>query len=356
MAQDASQKTKRAKLLDIEAQAELMEKRKTSWRLKVCRVHLAKKHLTNGTWKTWHFKKCQVLKGAPECANGGWKELMLKLRDGEVPTACQICSDMLRDRSFDLSELQNAIERGVISDDDEEVAAPCPLQDAVQMPDVEPEVSEVQAVGDGDGVGVLERVRRNPHLQLLPPNTHKRRFPVKCLLCVRRSTGKGAVFDLITTERHKWLDQHLDSATHKQHVGQAKARKRMQEQGQSGGSPEFKKCEGLCVQRCEGSKLFKVRDCFELWAQYNSLDHIKPVRRGETGHSYSSDITTGEHIIVHAKCKKEELRVNPAERTMCDLCRSLQNDRGVIRMIAKCYRKHIAARVPALIQVGFRSG
>ena len=76
-------------------------------------------------------------------------------------------------------------------------------------------------------VDVAQMVKEDEFLELLPPNSHKMTFPVRCLACFRKGTQKHAIFDLCSMRSQKWLKQHREGSTH---VGNGGLEKNAQEQ------------------------------------------------------------------------------------------------------------------------------
>ena len=87
------------------------------------------------------------------------------------------------------------------------------------------------------------------------------------------------------------------------------------------------------------------------WAAYNASKGIRTTQKSEenAGHQYTYDIRAEDYTIRHQACKQPWVRCGASPRAVCEKCLLIQNDRGVIQMVAKFYLKHAAARVLALV-------
>ena len=159
---------------------------------------------------------------------------------------------------------------------------------------------------EGNEGSVLDQVRANPHLELLPENSHKRRFPVKCNLCFRKHSRAHAIFDLVNLKKAKMLRQHLKTHTHRAKLAEWQANQvPVDLTAGASGTPGFVPCEGLSLPHCEGSKLYEMQNAYKLWAACNSSRGIQSAwkdKQEEFGHTYTYDIRTDSHAIRHQSC------------------------------------------------------
>ncbi|CAE7660477.1 unnamed protein product [Symbiodinium sp. CCMP2592] len=226
---------------------------------------------------------------------------------------------------------------------------------------------------------VRQLILKDPYLRMLPEGSLCKRFPVECSLCVRATTRKKAVFDLVSLERTKFYYQHVQSATHRRHLaareggnssrssaGAVKSSRSsagaigagsgagaataaaMEDEATATAEPPALKCQGFHVQKAPPeAKLASLLPAFELWAVYNQLNsglHQKDARK----HQYQHDMTTGHFILRHYDCQADEAYVpGPDVPALCEKCRSLGNDRCVLRMVQRFYVKHCGARLLA---------
>ena len=221
------------------------------------------------------------------------------------------------------------------------------VQDADEMLDVD----EGPKGGQDD---VVALVKDNPHLEMLEFGSHKRRFPVRCRLCVRGASSKMAVFDAISIKRRKWVDQHLNAPTHRANLKKWQADNPEHADGDCGPDvvQEQTVCQGFSVQGGVGSKLHAIREAFFHWAAYNStrqIHHTRQPGESQPWHRYMTDTVCNENIIIHRNCERKMLFVRPGRRTMCDKCSSLANDRYIVRMVARFYLKETGARNMAAV-------
>lgn len=345
----------------------VQEKRKAAWRLNTCRLHLAERSVHSRSWQSLRCKS-SVLRGAPDCPAGGWKKLMDTLLSGKLPEDCKLCMKLLGDAGFDMEALMLDLDPATTSFNKENK-------------DHSPEEIELDSAGEdqngqqkpqnpekqGGLQDVLQLVRDDRHLQLLDAGTHKRQHPVRCLRCVRSSTKKNAVFDLITLKKPKWYWQHVNCATHKANVAVWNAQQRVMRMAANGGvDPDdngsaapvqdlvLAPCQGLSLQKSRGTKLYELLDVFKLWFAYNSAAALASMRHDENnpGHTYNMDVRRNDCIIIHGRCKQENVPVRGDERPVCSKCKSLAEERSIRRMIGRFWMKHAAARALAFCQLG----
>ena len=230
--------------------------------------------------------------------------------------------------------------------------------DAIDVLGDSQEVQDDDGAGDGEKApDVLEWVRENPHLELLPRHSCKRQWPVRCLRCMRNCTKKLAVFDLVSTSNPKWYYQHVNGPTHKTKVALWKQSNQSKKRG-SGSDPSSgpgaddsvsQPCQGFSVQCCKGTKLHEARDAFKLWLCYNSANALVPAcDTGAGAHTYNIDAKNNDCIIFHHKCEKTAAPLQPGVRVLCARCTLLGKDRPILRMIGRFLLKHGAARALAL--------
>ena len=373
-----------------------LERQKSTWKLKACRAHLAQKRMTSSSWMSAHSHRA-ILKGSSSCNAGGWKKLMLALLEGEIPTSCEICRIFLQNHDFAMEAFQKDInpETSTIAwevdgAEDSQEGVPPKLQPIQCDPfevdtDDDDEKFEKNCAAAAEALekmctsSVLDKVRRNPLLEYLGAGTYKRRHPVRCQVCVRKSTGQKAIFDLITLRSEKKLRQHVDAPTHRQNVAIWKTEMLMKRQAsqissstQTSSSPPSTQasspqpggedivlalgdvvatkkivgmgtCEGFSLMECpENSKLYPIKDEVRLWFQYNGLRAAMPGVKG-AGHHHTYHAKSGDLTIFHHKCEDSVPAVEGVP-PQCVKCRGLKDDRPVVRMVSRFYLKHSAAR------------
>ena len=364
-------------------------------KLQAARVHLASLQVAANSWSRVHARG-QVLKGAMSCANGGWKRLVEQLVDGSVPDACKLCSELLSVAKFSMDALQRAVRQATddtphaLQDTSEQQSQQTKKEPGEKIVKQEPgEVSvkqEVQEASDAEdgaapsaGVQACRRgkadfdvrdlVRQNPHLQLLPENTHKRRHPVQCNICIRASSKQPAVFDLIDIRKEKFYLQHVNAPTHVRNLAVRKGGQAPRAAGGSGAArggagcpsmqtenpdaevPPAVDCHGLRLTKAlPASKIVQMLPAFELWVCYNALSNAACLHETEDGgcsmHQYTHDLTSGTYVIRHRLCERSSGSVvQEGMPPVCCKCYSLSNDRGIVRMITRFYLKHTAAHL-----------
>ena len=200
---------------------------------------------------------------------------------------------------------------------------------------------------------VCELVRNDPFLTRLPDNAYKMRFPVMCRICVRKATKKPAVFDLVNLRRTKYFYQHVQGPTHVDnvaaHIRKTKSKEAALDAAGQETAADFEgfdppKCDGFVVERAVNTKVHGVLAEFRLWFVYHCTNHIVKLQTEEDSrHQYSYDRRKQEHIIFHRLCTKEAVP-NDLQLSMCTKCRSLGNDRPLLRCIGKFYVKYCAGR------------
>ena len=335
-----------------------LEKRSRNWKLRACREHLAERRISAQSWKSMHCKGSK-LKGAPDCKEGGWNKLLQMLLSGTLPTECKICHQVLQSGGFSMEDFQRDTDPStttLFSGKDEAVEV---LGDSQEVQDG---AGSEDNEKDEKGLNILQWVKDDPHLELLPPNTCKRRWPVRCLRCVRQCNHRAAVFDLVSTKNPKWFYQHVRSPTHRDNV--ALWNLRQKSKGRPGSDPSsgpgdgdrtHLPCQGFSVQGSKGTKLHEVREAFKLWLCYNSANALAPARADTEirAHTYNMDAKSNDCIIFHHKCEKNTVQLNPGSRVLCSHCSLLGTDRGILRMVGRFFLKHGAARALALCQRGW---
>lgn len=364
-----------------EAEEKKKEQRAANLKLKIARVHLATLELHSHVWLQ-HHSKAAVVRGAVDCGLGGWKDLLKVLIVAESPDLlkkCEICKKMLLSNGFDLKVFQEVVNSGevpVIPAPAGESVHPLPLPPPVAARDVESAASQA---GDNpavardwgapgadeheDGVvqqdevedseeGVIELVKKDPFLQLLEPGSLKCRLPVRCLLCIRKSTGQMAVFDLVSKNRLKYWRQHVEGPTHVKNMAKARSR---QDVANHFIKEEKVACMGFCPEKAEGSKLHLLVREFKIWSLYNSLAYSRKLR-DKNRHKYSMDLVSNEHTVFHHSCEK----VAPPQvaeswspsHPACQKCLSIGNAKSMVRTVSRFYVKYAAARSWAKFQGG----
>ena len=324
--------------------------------LKKARGYLAERGIFAGAYMSAH-SKTGILRGVSTCAVGGWSILLDKLVAGEVPKACAVCVDFLASKQLDIRGLMEAPDTGDVA----------PLQDEGTS-------------AAGEEVDARALVLANTHLRLLPDGWGKKRTPVECLVCRRKSTGKLAVFDLSSAGGRKSYDQHVTGPTHvknvalarsgaqtfqssksAKHAGSAIVVREPCEPGEHEGyesdghqpsEPVALRCQGLHVQQAlKGAKVAKLLPAFELWqlwVGYNVRSSAINLHAEDQRHAYIHDLSTGHYIITHHSCQKDAASIVETDvPPLCNKCMSLANDRGLVRLALRFYVKQFAAHLLA---------
>ena len=333
--------------------------------LKKARGYLAERGIFAGAYMSAH-SKTGILRGVSTCAVGGWSILLDKLVAGEVPKACAVCVDFLASKQLDIRGLMDHIEDvpGVPGCDAGAAVASASKQEG-QNALVKQELEEAPDTGDvvplqdegtsaaGEEVDARALVLANPHLRLLPDGWGKKRTPVECLVCRRKSTGKLAVFDLSSAGGRKSYDQHVTGPTHvknvalarsgaqtfqssksARHAGSAIVVREPCEPGEHEGyesdghqpsEPVALRCQGLHVQQApKGAKVAKLLPAFELWVGYNVRSSAINLHAEDERHAYLHDLSTGHYIITHHSCQKDAASIVETDvPPLCDKCMSL---------------------------------
>ena len=296
-----------------------------------------------------------------DCKNGKWKDLLLELVSKEcqgIPQKCELCHDILTSAGFDFKSFRDTLSTAFVTDiaesedeepdDDQEIqeAELAGLADGLVIEDDESVEDDAEEGVTDDTPRGIKAVYKNPDLELLPRDTFRCVFPVKCLLCQTKK-GKPKVFDLCNPERLKYLNQHVDAPTHQRNL----ARRRAAQTGDADAGPAA--CQGFCVERSLGTSLHRLLKEYQLWAGYNTSEQISRVKDPECRHSYCWDNTKKEHTIFHMKCDKVAVsqlelasRRQPdhlRQNLICNKCRSLGENPSVRRMVSKFFVKHAAA-------------
>ena len=288
-----------------------------------------------------------------KCPLKGWKELLLELmKPGteSIPEACPVCLRFLKGcEEFNLGTFQQVVAKGVLPTQHLPPDPPAPTQQ-----DLEPDIQEGAgddecvelAVGASLKVGAgAALVEQDPYLVFLEPGTNKCKLPVQCQICVRKGTGQKAIFDLVSMSRTKYVRQHLDGPTHEEN------RILMEKQGSAASKfikVENVPCCGFCPDIAENTKVHDFLAEFKLWSIYNACPYAKQLNEQEHRHSYSVDLVSGRHCVFHHSCEKlaaPDVRSSWGESwPTCKKCRSLANDKAIIKMISRFWVKHAAAR------------
>ena len=245
-----------------------------------------------------------------------------------------------------------------------------------QSADQRPGVQDLAAEPE-PSIDVRALVRKLPFLELLPENTNKRRYPVRCHACVRPTTKQPAIFDLITLKHDKFLNEHCNGPTHARnlafwrlrHACQATKDSDKKSHGSGGGGSKgdtdddgdgdeegqevqskdtLHECQAFQLQNApEGAKLASVLPAFELWASYNVLSAAAPLCDGnDAGHKYHHDLGAGHYSIRHRHCNKQAgLIVEQGVPALCEKCRNLGDDRYILRSLNRFFVKHSAAHL-----------
>ena len=362
------------------------------------RSYLAQKRIHAYSWLAQHSKRAAV-KGAVECGNKGWKELLFHLVNDETdafPEKCPICSEMFTTAGFKMEDFKEAVENGPKTEDleqaKEELVAfgddgkdedhkrstddGCPDDpEALLGDDFEPDSPDEghhsgcqRPAATGAELSVVELIKRDPFVSLLPENTYKMRYPVICHICVRKATKKNSIFDLVDLRRTKYYYQHVEGPTHVGNMAEQleKIRKKKEaaaaegdgHQDGDGTMSEFAgfdppKCEGFVVEREVNTKVNGLLAEFRLWFVYNCTGNVLKLQTDEDSrHNYTFDRGQQQHRIFHRLCTKQASS-SGQPNSMCKKCRELGNDRPLQRCIGKFFVKYSAGRALNELPVGF---
>ena len=315
-------------------------------KLQIARLYLAKLRVHAHGWLQKH-SKAAVLKGAAECALGGWRELLILLVDPgckELPETCDICRKMFCGTDFNMEEFKRLIAAGKMprsKSEQKPVESLVEAQERSEPPAVEnldPEPAAPPVARKG--FSVTKEVESRPYLKLLEPNTNKCRLPIQCLLCIRKGTGKPAIWDGHSDSKKKYFFQHIDSCTHQRNLAVFKAENSASEKMIK---EEAVSCSGFCPESAPKTKLGKLLAEFKLWSAYNCINRSKEALNGNNGtsHQYSLSLTKDEHTIFHNDCKKVGVPQAAGgwaeDRPMCYKCQSLGHEKSMIRMVSKFF-------------------
>ena len=332
--------------------AERLQKRNHNLSLKIAREYLAKLMIHAHQWNSFHSKK-SVLKGTVDCPQGGWKKLLEELVSEQcrgIPEKCTLCQEILTSAGFNFASFQDALRQALVAkvpDSGDEPEDEQPEADLACLADglmIEDDEDAAEAGVADDTPEGIKAVHNDPDLELLPRDTFRCVFPVKCLLC-RNKKGKQKVFDLCNPSRLKYVNQHVNGPTHVKNLARRQT-------ARNGDDPS--PCQGFCPERSLGTNLHRLLKEYQLWASYNTSDQISHMVDVDSRHSYQWDNTKKEHTIFHQKCEKvasalleldsqrqpDHLRQN----LMCNRCRSLGENPSLRRMVSKFFVKHAAAR------------
>ena len=245
--------------------------------------------------------------------------------------------------------------------------APCP-----DVPRAKPDI--LTLVGyEEDGEDKRQVVRDHPLLELLAEGEFSKRHPIRCKACKRKATQQYAVFDMISSTTLRFVKQHVNGATHVKNaaklaqassaapvsrgVGSGRLPVKDAEAGPEDGNVMTQKtqmlqCQGFWVRRGpKSAKVVQLGDMFELWASYsitkvmNSSQFVKG-EAGEFNHTYTYDVPSHSYVIRHHSCAAEDGSiVEKGVPPMCSVCSELGNNRSIIRMMLRFYKKYSAAKL-----------
>ena len=341
-----------------------IEKRSLTRRLKLGRFLLARCQVHAHSWCSVHSKR-RLVKGAVACKNGSWLDLLKNMvsdSTSKVPDKCDICTSYLQQSDFNWEQFKDDLKKGLaapqrnhdLDSGNEEVVqvpdSPIKSEDRdidASAPSAE-KPKETQNRKNTKQFDAIKAVNENEFLELLDKGSHKKALPVKCLLC-RRRNGQAAIFDLVSHNRRKYYDQHVDSPTHQKLL---QAHLQAQDPTKQWVKQEVVACEGFCPEKAPSSKVFSMMAEFKIWSVYNGLEHSGTLNEASGArHAYNLNMVDQQHSVRHHSCEKTAAPVLTLSwgqgHPMCHRCRSLGNDRSVLRMVARFYVKHVAARVPA---------
>ncbi|CAK9042309.1 Uncharacterized protein SCF082_LOCUS24356, partial [Durusdinium trenchii] len=366
---EAEGKQKKKRQRTCKSKVKTAEERK----LAAVKAYLASKGITWPFCQKYHRRL--GLPGAHECKS--LTNLHASLMELEEPS-CTTCLAMLKAQSASLEELKMSLEEAVdkekypdspgisqlrkvsaatfLDDIEVEKSTPVPiepdqsraldpldpqnLQMELNMKDEEENLEENMEAEEDPFV----TVNRCPYLELLPPNTCDRRFPIRCLLRKSHAQPLGRVFEG-SAPRKKVVDnfvrQHLKAVTHIAAAARAAAALSEHPPIQQGQHDvqNMSACQGLSPTHGESSRSGAFANEFLLWARFTKL------AKSFTKHSYVYSIAEQEVKVHHEECEKVTGETDGQGRFICTMCQKNQLVQASLKSAIRFALKHWAARI-----------
>ena len=396
-------------------QGALTEQEEKKVRLESTERFLSDRGLDYGAWQAEHsafFRATRAAKGKV-CPGGGYKVLKTSLKDGQKPT-CPCCSDLLLQHGIALPRLLDFLDQQVqMARNPDMDGSDIPQPQSIQAKNNQnennggqpahpesqdqPENPETPNADGGGGADdddddlppeVVRLVKADKCLKLLPQGTHRKRHPVRCLICINVK-GESKIFDLVSLSTDKYLRQHIETSKHRkaqanqgnhQHdqgdddddQGDPKAQRPQRDRhpephgdgdGEvSGVGDQVSMCLGFQFEFFPQTRISQLHKEFHTYASYCNLNSAKHIN-GE-GHSYQHNLSNNSYTIFHRRCEKtvrvsksltamvaEEGRGSEHQQQMlncqkvCVQCRSLGTCKSFVKNVARFNTKIWAARL-----------
>lgn len=222
------------------------------------------------------------LKKTAVCPVGGYVSLQqhLLLGNAEAATSkCHACQELLKRCRFSAERLQQELddptgELATTSKPEDQNAAREVCEEPREVKEeIDPDAKEDQ---DSDPFAYAKKFPGV--IELLPPGSHGKTFPFKCLVCKSKTQPQGKVGELSLAKHYSvkyFIDKHLGCVTHKRNL--ASLSQTAQEAGAASMEDEERTvpCSGLVLNNEENAgHLFSLQKEFGLWVSMTNLSQL----------------------------------------------------------------------------------
>ena len=296
-----------------------------------------------------------------KCPQGGLRKLREKMVNPDEITeiTCQACLELFKINRFDKDRLREILENA--ANPDAEAPKPSgaeqgnPEQSKAEQHDKQNRGKEKRTqkksnkrrkkkdesdsdVSDGMNDENCKAVAKEyePHIVLLEPGSHGKKYPYQCLVCKTAQQPDGKIGELGKWRPYSvrtFLEQHASGPTHKDNVEKA-------ELGiiQEADAPMVP-CEGLSMDHPEDrSVLHAYKEEFTTWASFANFQETAV-------HSYWKDPDEHDWRVRARQCLKEVKKDPNRERQVCKECLKLCKGTSIVRAPLRFAQKYWDAKL-----------
>ena len=191
----------------------------------------------------------------------------------------------------------------------------------------------------------IEAINQQEFLQVLPPSTHDRRLPIRCLLCTSQKQPLGKIFEAHMPKPKvvtHFIRQHCKTARHVAAVSQWRQNQDSGGGGDDDPSPvqdtaQLVPCQGFSLTH-GNDRVCAFKKELVQWARSTKLASAL------SKHIYSFNVSTDELVVHHESCLKL-VESADSERPMCEKCREPGLRDPALRSALRFSLKYWAAAV-----------
>lgn len=290
------------------------------------------------------------MKGITACDEGGFKKLQYKLLNGEK-TGCVACQDLLCHTGFCHQELEKEVLAFLGQPDLPKAESPAAIAESATPADDSEKAEKGENQQDAEDGNAKDDenaesfdpfavVRQHePIITLLEPGQYGKAYPFRCNICKSKTQPEGKIGNLCVAKAKSikhFLNQHLESMTHKRNLRQHLER----QDGINAKSREtWVDCDALRIKdpHCAGI-LSACQKEFGLWASLSNLSTFAK-------HQYWYDASQDSWCIRSAHCMKRCPVSTKIARHVCEKCLQLGHQHSVFRSVHRFALKFYSSRL-----------